>query len=259
MKSSLFLCLSILPVSGQFWVPDSRGKEGSSHAEWNVFTEAKFAPNAPDVAPDPDASITATTGSAFITSSGNIYSFQAPINLQLDDTTDLEVRSVFVQLASLGSGLDRDGARLLMDDGEGGVRVVRPARTFVASEEELTGERGGIGTTYGLQWDLRDTPLTGSYTLLLGAASSSLSIDRVSLDLSETFAVIRKPEPLSVTVHGDLVKVSWFGNRQLQSSDSLDSGWTTVPGSELVNEMTFPVGSGAKLFRLVTPEATSSR
>lgn len=250
MKTFALFCLSTFPLSAQFLVPDSRGTEGTSHAEWDVFTEASFAPNFPDVVTDPDASITSATGSAFITSSGNLYSFQSPISLQLDDNTDLNVRSVFLQLASLGSGLDRQGVRLLADDGKGGVAVLPPTQTFVTSEEELTGERGGIGTTYGLQWDLRETPITGTYTILLSASSSSLSIDRVSLDLSESYQRIQRPEPLSVKVEGSELVVSWFGDRQLQSSSSLQSDWEDVPEAVGVNQLRMPVSGRMRFFRL---------
>lgn len=250
MKSALFFFLYALPLHGQFIVPNDRGDDRTSHAEWDRFTEASFAPNFPDVVTDENASITSTTGSAFITSGGNIYSFQAPVNLQLDDTTDLNVQSLFVQVATLGSGLDREGARLLVDDGNGGIIVLEPTVTFVTSEEELTGERGGIGRTYGLQWDLREMSLTGTYTILLNALSSSLSIDRVSLDLSETYQEFKRPEPLSVEVSGDEVTVSWFGNRKLQTMTTGDTEWLDVEGSKDVNEMTFPKTSGALLFRV---------
>jgi hypothetical protein len=245
-----------MPLHGQFLIPEDRGESGTAYAEWDRFTEASFSPNFPDVAADENASITSTTGSAFITSGGNLYSFQAPVNLQLDDTTDLTVRSVFVQMATLGSGLDREGARLLVEDGKGGVRVISPTQTFVTSEEELTGERGGVETTYGLHWDLRGTPLTGSYTILLNALSSSLSIDRISLDLSENYREVGKPKPLSVRVDDDEVVVSWFGTRKLQTSSSGDGEWTDVPGSEEVNEMIFPKAGGVRLFRLRQLTAT---
>ncbi len=254
MRIPFFLGLSALPLCGQLLVPETRGEEGSSFAKWDRFTEASFLPNPPDVVFDEDASITSTTGSAFITSSGNLYSFQAPIALQLDDSTDLQVRSLFLQLVTLGSGVDLEGARLVYEDHEGVTRSVAATRTFVASEEELTGERGGIGTTYGLQWDLREMPLSGRYALLFQARSTSLSIDQVSLDLAERFELITKPRPLSVRVEGDEVTVSWLGRRQLQSSESPGSGWMTVPGSESVSEMTFPVGPRARFFRVVSPE-----
>ncbi|MDF1714308.1 MAG: hypothetical protein P1U90_18875 [Akkermansiaceae bacterium] len=250
MKNMLCYLTLISPLFGQLVTPSWRDGGADSHAEWDLFTEAKFAPNFPDVAPDGDATLTCRTSSAFLTSSRNIYSFQAPISMQLDDTTGLLVRNIFLQIGALGSGLDAAGARLITEDEQGEVRVIFPTQSFIASEEELTGDRGGIGTTYGIQWDLQETPITGKYTILFDAVSTSLSIDRVSLDLSEDYRAVNKPKPLSVQVRGGDVMVSWFGNRRLQSSHSLNSGWTDVPETEGVNQIVLPLQKQATFFRL---------
>ena len=96
-KLICFLTLSV-PVFGQLITPSWRGDKGTSHAEWMFFTEANFAPNFPDVAVDEDATLTCRTSSAFLTSGRNIYSFQAPISMQLDDTTGLLVQIFFFKL-----------------------------------------------------------------------------------------------------------------------------------------------------------------
>ena len=114
-KLLCFLTLSV-PVFGQLLTPSWRNDKGSSHAEWDVFTEANFAPNFPDVAADEDATLTCRTSSAFLTSGRNIYSFQAPISMQLDDTTGLLVRNIFLQLGTLGSEVDADGIQLILEN-----------------------------------------------------------------------------------------------------------------------------------------------
>ena len=215
-------------------------------------------PNSPDVATDPDASLTSRTSSAFLTGSRNIYSFQAPISMQLDDTTGLVVRNIFLQVGTLGSGMDAAEARLIYENEQGEVQVILPSQTFIASEEDLTGELGGVGTTYGIQWDLRETPLTGSYSILFDASSTSLSLDRVSLDLSSEYRVISKPEPLAVRIRGNEVIVSWFGSRRLQSSKTLQDDWADVDGSEGVNQVTLPLQSGPTFFRLSPIEASNN-
>lgn len=111
--------------------------------------------------------------------------------MQLDDTTGLVVRNIFLQVGTLGSGMDAAEARLIYENEQGEVQVILPSQTFIASEEDLTGELGGVGTTYGIQWDLRETPLTGSYSILFDASSTSLSLDRVSLDLSSEYRVFQ--------------------------------------------------------------------
>ena len=114
-KLICFLTLSA-PVFGQLITPSWRGDEGTSHAEWDVFTEAKFAPNFPDVAVDEDATLTCRTSSAFLTSGRNIYSFQAPISMQLDDTTGLLVQNIFLQIGALGSEVDTAGIQLIVEN-----------------------------------------------------------------------------------------------------------------------------------------------
>lgn len=250
MKRLLFFLVLSASVFGQLLTPSWRNDEGSSHAEWDVFTEATFVPNFPDVAFDEDATLTCRTSSAFLTSSRNIYSFQAPISMQLDDTTGLLVRNVFLQIGALGSGVDAAGIQLIVEDDEGEVRVIFPTQNFIGSEEELNGENGGLGTIYGIQWDLRETPFTGKYTILFDAAAPSLSLDRVSLDLSEEYLEIAKPRPLSIRINPGEVMVSWIGGRRLQSSQSLVSGWVNVPGAEGVNQIILPLQNQTTFFRL---------
>lgn len=248
---TLFALTSSLP--GQFLVPSWRSDTGSSHAEWDDFSVARFGLNFPDVVEDENATLTSSTSSAFLTSSRNIYSFQGPLALQLDDETDLQVRNILLQVRTLGSGLDREGAVLVYEDDDGETKAVPVTRTFVTSEEELTGERGGIGTNYVLQWDLREAPVSGNYTLLFRASSTSLSLDQVSLDLSESYQEVEKPQPFQLSISGSEVVVRWIGIRQLQESASLAGPWTDVPGSLEVNELRFPVEQGAKFFRLKQP------
>ncbi|MFT6178253.1 MAG: hypothetical protein ACJAQT_001524 [Akkermansiaceae bacterium] len=255
MKLLILLLPVILPASAQLLVPDWRGDNEAAHAEWDVFTKAKFEPNSADVASD-DATITCTTSSAFLTSSGNIYSFQAPTFFQLDDTTDFPIQNVFLQISALGSGVDVAGARLLATDQEGETVAIFPTFTFISSEEELTGENGGIGTTYGIQWDLQSTPVSGAYTILFNATESSLSLGAVSLDTSASFQKVSKPQALSVKPVGDTVVVTWFGGRVLQSSQSLVSGWSDVPGAEGVNTITLPRENQGAFFRLMQAIAT---
>lgn len=238
------------PVCAQFIEPSWRGGEMTSHAEWDVFTKAKFEPNSPDIAAD-DATITCSTSSAFLTSAGNIYSFQAPTFFQLDDTTEFTVRTIFIQISALGSGVDVGSAKLITTNVAGETVSLSATKTFIASEEELTGENGGIGTLYGLQWDLTRMPISGSYTILFNATESSLSLGGVALDTSADYVEIPAPQPLTVKSGGDEIEVRWFGSRQLQSSTNLASGWVEVPGSAGVNAITLPRANRASFFRLV--------
>ena len=246
----LFLAFSSMSLTAQFAAPVWRGSEGSTYAEWDIFTEPKFEPNSPDVSTD-DATIVCTTGSAFLTGTGNIYSFQAPTFFQLDDLVDGSVRNVYLQIESLGSSIEVDTARLIYTPTGGETVSVAPRLAAVACEEELTGPNGGIGTVYLLQWDLRENPISDSYTILFNAASSSLSLDKVSLDTSPEYVEIPEPKPLSVEIVDGEVLVSWSCAGQLQSSTTLKSdSWADVVETTGKKSITLPLSPTPVFFRL---------
>ena len=174
--------------------------------------------------------------------------------MQLDDNTELLVRNVFLQLGTLGSDVDTAGIQLIVENDIGEIIIIPPTQYFVGSQEELNGENGGLGTIYGIQWDLRERPFTGKYTILFEAASTSLSLDRVSLDLSENYFEVAKPRPLNVQITGGEVTVSWLGSRRLQSSQSLVDGWVDVPGAESVNQIIVPLQKQTTFFRLTAAD-----
>ena len=93
-------------------------------------------------------------------------------------------------------------------------------------------------------------PFTGKYTILFDAASSSLSLDRVSLDLSGNYLEVARPRPLQVRINSGDVTVSWLGSRRLQSSQSLANGWVDVPGAEGINQIILPLQKTTTFFRL---------
>ena len=246
----LFLAFSSMSLTAQFTAPEWRGSEGSTHAEWDVFTEPKFEPNFPDVSTD-DATIVCTTGSAFLTGTGNIYSFQAPTFFQLDDLVDGPVTNVYLQIESLGSGIEVDTARLIYSPVGGETVSVAPRLAAVACEEELTGPNGGIGTVYLFQWDLRESPISDSYAILFNAASSSLSLDKVSLDTSPEYLEIPEPKPLSVEIVAGEVLVSWSCAGQLQSSTTLkNDSWADVAETAGKRSITLPLSPTPIFFRL---------
>lgn len=251
MKPFFFSLLFSASLHGQFLEPEWRGLDETNHAEWDVFTEARFSPNFPDVVADEDASITGTTSSAFITSGGNIYSFSAPTFFQLDDSTDFPIANVFLQLSALGSEVALDAVRLIYSDEEGGAIQVFPNQVMTLSEEELGGERGGIGSVYTMQWDLSDQPISGTYSILFNAAESSMSLGAVSLDTSATFLEVSVPRSLSLSVEDGLVHLSWFGSGQLQTSASLDDNdWVEVIEARGVNEISLPLTNSSAFFRV---------
>ena len=257
MKLFFFSLLSLASLHGQFLEPEWRGLDETNHAEWDVFTEARTNPNFPDVAADEDASITGTTSSAFITSGGNIYSFSAPTFFQLDDSTDFPVANVFLQISALGSGVDLDTVRLIYSNAEGETIQVFPGQVMTLSEEELGGERGGIGSVYTMQWDLSDEPISGAYTILFNAEASSMSLGAVSLDTSASFMEVSFPQSLSLSVEEGLVNLSWLGDGQLQTCISLnENDWVEVVEARGVNEVSLPIESSSAFYRVQQVSST---
>ena len=251
---SLFLIL-VLPLQAQFITPEWRDEGEGEHAQWDIFTEAKFEPNSPDVVSD-DATITCTTSSAFITSSGNIYSFQSATAFQLNDSAAFPIQNVFLQISALGSEIDLEEVRLVTTDATGDTRVIAASQSFVISQDELGGERGGLGTTYALQWNLSEAPISTSYSILFESVESSLSLDQVSLDTSATFIPVTKPKPLELVPNGDELTLSWFGSWQLQSSTSLQGDWLDVPDTAGLNVVTLPMSNDTTFFRLKQLDVT---
>jgi len=209
---------SISTAYSQFITPSWRGGTNSEYSEWDVFTNADIGDgvNSPDLAQDTptnDATILSSTTSAFLTSAGNIYSFLDPIACQLDDSTNFQTENIFLQINSLGSTLDLDSVRLIPPNATGPDDLITPTRAFIIDQGSLTGEFGGLGTSYAIQWDLSANPLIGSYTILFEASSSSMSLNDVSLDTSDTYIEVPIPtSPLpnpSIVITGTNIKISW--------------------------------------------------
>lgn len=255
LKALLASILLSGQAPAQFINPDWRDADLTEHALWDFFTQPSLTPNDPDIVED-NATLTCTTPSAFITSSGNIYSHQAPAAFQLDDSAPFPIHNIVLQISALGSGIDLEAARLIFENDEGTTVALPPLKSFILSEEELGGERGGLGTTYVLQWNPRTIPPSSTYSILFNASESSLSLDKLSLDTSSTFFPVTKPKPLSIERNSDSVTLTWFGDWELQSSTSLASAWVTVPGSNSTNTITLPLASESTFFRLKQPSAT---
>ena len=257
MRSTfLFLTLTV-PLSAQFLTPNWRNSPESEHAHWDRFTSAHSAPNAPDVASDSptnDAKITGITSSAFLTSSGNIYSFQSATSFQLADSTNFPIRTVFLQLATAGSEIDSSSVRLFTTSGSGESQIILPTSALVLNQDTLDGEFGGLGTTHAFQWDLSDSPVSGNYRIIFSAAESSMSLDQVSLDTSSNFEEVRPKVPAPrISLSPEEITLTWNGSFILQSSPDLSS-WTDVSREPVLTDeerkVALPLASEPVFFRL---------
>ena len=234
-----------------------------------MFTNANISDgaNLPDVAQDSptnDAQLLCSTSSAFLTSSGNIYSFLSPLALQLDDSTNFQTKNIFLQVNALGSTLELDSVRLIPPNAASLDDLISPTRSFVINQEALAGEFGGLGTSYDIQWDLSLTPITGTYTILFESSESSMSLDKISLDTFDTYTevpipLLSLPSP-SIEASGGNITLSWplaeTNGAVLESTVNLidPDTWTevnTVPVSDGVNyTVTIPLSTSSTFFRL---------
>lgn len=269
MKSCLILGWLVphLVWAQELLVPAWRGTAGAEHAEWNVFTSAVPGQgNVPDVGripADNGALLFCTTNNAFIASGGNIYSFSGAISLQVIDTFAAPIRNVVLQVKTLGAELDPESVELRgLDLGSAAVRS-RPDRAFETFRGSVTNDFGTSSVVVRVfQWDLRARPLTGTFGVVFNAATSSMSLDRVALDVSSNFEEVRVPEAgrprLGVEAVAEAIVLSWpesAGGVVETNDDPGDpSGWVPVSGVPTaqagVLRLELPRSAPAAFFRL---------
>lgn len=173
-----------------------------NYAEWNIFNDDGAAPNIQDSTPDVSLvgsgsyTVSETTGSAFLTSGGNIYSPAAPTafdftanNLGGDPTG---TRDVYLRLASVGS-FDTTLNQSFTNFKLNGVDGVY-SQLF---KETITGGFGGEEVEGLVFWDnvSNNQPLTFSWE----AVSDSVSLDQLSVDVGSVSAV---PVPAAAYLMG---------------------------------------------------------
>lgn len=232
---------SSLPLSAQFITPVWEGSPNSEQAAWDIFTSASVTPNSPDVtadSPTNDATITCSTSSAFLTSGSNIYSFSSALSFQLDDSADFPVANVLLQIFSQGSELDLTTLRLIPADATGPEDILPPTQAFLINQGALTGENGGLGSSYAIQWDTSAAPLTGTYSILFQSEESSMSLDKASLHTSDTYTAVSIPvlavEAPTIQLSGGNIVISWpldgGDTVTLQQSQNLsdEDSWTAI-------------------------------
>jgi hypothetical protein len=167
-------------AAGDVW--DSLNPWGDStlteFAGWNVF-DLYPTDNTPEVAGSGVASLTETTGAAFLTGGGNIYSFAAPTNFIATLAGSEGLFDVYLRIATVGN-LALPTASL------NGISA-----TSVIAFDGASGNPMG-GGEQELYWKWSNFTGASTYTFNFGAADSSMSLDQLSL---ATVAVAAVPEP----------------------------------------------------------------
>lgn len=159
-------------AAGNVW--DSANPWGSTtlaeNAEWANFTSVYPAINGPDVATTGDAaSLTETTGSAFIVGGSNIYSFAAPTNFIATLANNHSgIFDVYLRIATSGN-LALSTATL------NGV-----AATTVVAYTASSGSAFG-GAEQEQYWKWSSVSGASSFAFNFGASDASMSLDQLQL------------------------------------------------------------------------------
>lgn len=157
----------------------------SRYAEWNFFNGT--TDNAPDIAGS--GTLAETTGAAFVTSGGNIYSFSAATAFTATLAAAAEgTWDVYLRVAGLGTSV-ADVATL------NGV-----AATRTVTYTEALGGFGGNEEESLWHWSLQ--PGASTFSFNFNATGSSLSLDQVALYAVRNTPAVPEPGTWALMVAG---------------------------------------------------------
>lgn len=168
-------------------------------AEWNFMSYP--ADNTPDIAGA--GALTETTGAAFATSGGNIYSFSLPTSFVATlGGAGTGLYDVYLRLATLGTSV----ATAATLEGVSANRVV----TFSASASQ------GMEEESLWLWQGVSAGSDGTFTFRFNANSSSMSLDQVALYASPV-ASVPEPSTWSLMLVGVAASVLAMRRRRTQA------------------------------------------
>lgn len=204
----LALCLTTLnahpiDLTPDTWSPNWNADHGDvTYQEWDIFntptgTYGGFAPNLPDYGNEnphqssfgPEAYD--TTDTSFITSNGNIYSFNDPLQMVVNIPQANQVghiTTVAVQLRTQGSDLDLNTFT---------IGDIRPSHVGLLYVEDSGSAFGGNIID---SWSIFYLPHNTNFTLEFSSPQSSLSTDIIRVDTFSTPAENGFPQ---ITLQGD--------------------------------------------------------
>lgn len=168
--------------------------DGSKYAEWNVFNDQNGNTSLTIVDSIPDigsfglgagaATLTETSGGAFVTGGGNIYSFAVPTTFTLSlPGAAAGTFDVWLRIASLGT-LPTTTASL------NGI-----AATHVETYTESLGGMGGDEKEWYWKWTVSSAP---ALSFAFSATGSSMSLDQLAVYASP----VPVPEPSTYAMLG---------------------------------------------------------
>ena len=163
-----------------------------SYAEWNVFNSTNDT--TPDVAVTAGtvASVQETSGGAFLTGGGNIYSFSGATSFTatLSGSTS-GLFDVYLRIGTLGT-LASTTATL------NGIS----ASSVLQFNEDQGTVMGGATAEQELYWKWSNVTASSLYTFQFNSSSSSMSLDQVALAAISVPTVTAVPEPEAYSMMG---------------------------------------------------------
>ena len=205
---TVFALLAITPAAQAAFVAPSQWARGtdvrSTYQEWDRF-DTPAGPNAPNSPNVPVAAAVAaapfntagvanlvdTSGGSFVTSGGNIYSPTAVVSVDATvpnfDAPTAQWTTVVLQTRTQGTAVDLSTVQLTADS-----VVYQPIDSALVFTQVL----GGFGGTLEDRWFQFVVPgNSASYLIEFNAPSSSMSLDKVSVDTFWTAAQTPIVEP----------------------------------------------------------------
>ncbi|GAB5495075.1 MAG: hypothetical protein Phyf2KO_01550 [Phycisphaerales bacterium] len=170
----------VTPSDGYGW---TRGDASSSYFAWDDFSTGN-GPNSPDIDafPNPlpagwvEPTVTETTGTAFVTSTGNLYSFGAtPLEFEVvvpGEPVAGGTMTVLLQTNTQGREVE---PTTIVCDGAAPVEVVELYREFLGPDGI------GGGSLVVKLWRF-EVPADGAAVITFEADGESMSLDKVSVD-----------------------------------------------------------------------------
>ena len=235
---SVGLALILQPVVGlaqvgsteNFITPDFRGDPDTAFDGWNGFFGGEaISPvggpggNIPNW-PGSDGSAflrqTASNAGALIIGSGNLYSFQGPLQFEIDQTLGFEAGMVALQIRTSGSLPDYDSVYLRYQEA-GNEVFLKPTPVGGLERIDLLNREESFmdDTSYVREslwhWDLTGINGISEYSILFAGEKAHLSLHAVTLDAASAYSPI--PEPGTVSLLAGLfvgVGVIWIRRRK---------------------------------------------